>query len=54
MQENSEDPDQTPHFAVSVLGLHCMPMSHKQGTGLILDRNINITEEVVIYSHLTI
>ena len=22
---NSEDPDQTPHFAASDLGLHCLP-----------------------------
>ena len=25
---NSIDPDQTPHFAASDLGLHCLPMSH--------------------------
>ena len=24
---NSVDPDQTPHFAVSDQGLHCLPMS---------------------------
>ena len=27
---NSEDPDQTPHYAVSDMGLHCLPMSHKK------------------------
>ena len=24
---NSEDPDQTPHLAVSDLGLHCLPIT---------------------------
>ena len=24
---NSRDPDQTPHYAVSVLGLHCLPLT---------------------------
>ena len=27
---NSEDPDQTPHYAASDLALHCLPMSHKK------------------------
>ena len=25
MLANSEDPDQTPHYVVSDLGLHCLP-----------------------------
>ena len=25
---NSGDPDQTPHFAASDLGLQCLPVSH--------------------------
>ena len=25
---NSEDPDQTPHYAVSDFGLRCLPISH--------------------------
>ena len=29
MLANSEDPDQTPRFVVSDLGLHCLPMSQK-------------------------
>ena len=29
IQANSEDPDQTPHYAVSDLGLHCLPKSYK-------------------------
>ena len=24
---NSEDPDQTPHYVVSDLGLHCLPVT---------------------------
>ena len=32
---NSEDPDQTPHSAVSELGLHCLPMSQKWEARLI-------------------
>ena len=31
----SEDPDQTPHDAVSDLGLHCLNMFHKMS--LVLD-----------------
>ena len=27
LRANSEDPDQTPHYAVSDLGLQCFPMS---------------------------
>ena len=30
MQANSGDPDQTPHFVASDLGLHYLPMSHKK------------------------
>ena len=30
MQANSGDPDQTPQFVASDLGLHCLPMSHKK------------------------
>ena len=35
MKANSGDPDQTPHSAVSGLGLHCLPMSHIKDTRLI-------------------
>ena len=31
---NSEDPDQTPHYGVSDLDLHCLPMSHKKDARL--------------------
>ena len=31
---NSEGPDQTPHDAVSDLGLHCLPISLKMTLGL--------------------
>ena len=32
---NSGDPDQKLHFVASDLGLHCLPMSHKEDTRLI-------------------
>ena len=32
---SSIDPDQTPHYSVSDLGLHCSPMLHKKDTWLI-------------------
>ena len=32
---NSGDPDQTPHFAASGLGFHCLPMSHKKDVRFI-------------------
>ena len=35
MLVNSEDPDLTPHSAVSDLGLHCLAMSHKKDVRLI-------------------
>ena len=35
---NGGDPDQTPHSAVSDLGLHCLHMSHKKDTRLIWDK----------------
>ena len=31
---NSGDPDQTPHYLTSDLGLRCLPMSHKKTLGL--------------------
>ena len=31
---NSGEPDQTPHFAVFDLVLHCLPMSHKRDARL--------------------
>ena len=30
LQANNGYPDQTPCFAASDLGLHCLPMSHKK------------------------
>ena len=30
MQANSGDPDQMQHFVASDLGLHYLPMSHKE------------------------
>ena len=33
--KQSGDPDQMPHFAVSDLGLHYLPTSHKKGSWLI-------------------
>ena len=35
MYANSEDPDQMQRSAVSNLGLHCLPMSHKNDARLI-------------------
>ena len=32
---NGGDPDQTPHFAASDLGLYFLPKSHKKDEGLI-------------------
>ena len=32
---NSADPYQTPHYAVSDLDLHCLPLSHKKEARLI-------------------
>ena len=31
MQANSGDPDKTPHYLASDLGLQCLPMSHING-----------------------
>ena len=33
---NSGDPEQTPPFAASDLGLHCLPISQKKDARLIL------------------
>ena len=35
MLANSRDPDQTPRFAASDLGMHCLPTSHKKDAMLI-------------------
>ena len=35
MLANSGDPDQTPRFAASDLGLRCLPTSHKKDAMLI-------------------
>ena len=35
MLANSVDPDQTPRYMASDLGLHCLPMSQKWDTRLI-------------------
>ena len=32
---NSGDPDQTPRYVASGLGLHCLPTSHKKDDRLI-------------------
>ena len=34
LSANSGNPDQTPHFAASDLGLHYLPMSHKKDASL--------------------
>ena len=34
-QANTGDPDQTPHYAASDLGMHCLPMPHKKDARLI-------------------
>ena len=46
LQANSEDPDQTPHDAVSDLGLHCLPMSHKRLIG------VYHTDKVMLFKFL--
>ena len=35
LSANSEDPDQTPHYALSDLDLRCLPVSHKKDARLI-------------------
>ena len=42
---NNVDPDQTLHFAVSDLGLHCLPMSHLRDTMLKCVKLIKIAFE---------
>ena len=44
MLANSEYPDQTPHNAVSDLGLHFWPMSHKKDDMLTYVNNSNNNE----------
>ena len=34
MQANNGNPDQTPHFVVSDLGLHYLPMTKKRTLGM--------------------
>ena len=43
---NSEDPDQTPRFAASDLGLHCLPI-----TLLVVSRLqwVNITTSEILF-----
>ena len=40
----SAEPDQTPHFAASDLGLHCLTVPHKKDTRLLWvnDRQIEV------------
>ena len=40
---NSGDPDQTPPFAASDLGLHCLPLSYKKDARLI---SVNIRGKI--------
>ena len=35
LEVNIEDPDQTTHYVVSDLDLHCLPMSHKKDARLL-------------------
>ena len=46
MQENSGDPDQTPHSLASDLGLHCLPMSNKKDA-----RHIWVKMQLFCLSH---
>ena len=39
---NSEDSGQTPRYAASDLGLHCLPMSHKKDA-------INVWVNIIIF-----
>ena len=41
MQANSGDPDQTPHFVASGLGLHYLPISQKKDAKHILVKKNN-------------
>ena len=34
LKANIEDPDQTSHYAMADLDLHCLPMSHKKDARL--------------------
>ena len=46
MQANSGDPDQTPHSVESDLGLHYLPMSHKNNAS-----NIWVKMQLFCLSH---
>ena len=43
---SSEDPDQTPRFAASDLGLHCLPLSKKWNAKLIWVNNYSGKDNV--------
>ena len=46
MQANSGDPDHTPHFVASDLGLHYLPMSYKKDA-----RHICVKIQLFCLSH---
>ena len=49
-----ERPDQTPHYAMSDLGLCCLPMSHKKDTsglyGLSWHSKVNLKPKLTLQS----
>ena len=46
MQANIRDPDQTPHYVTSDLGLHYLAMSYKKDT-----RHIRVKMQLFCLSH---
>ena len=44
--KNSEANDQTLHYAVSDLGLHCLPMSHKKECKAYIKAIINLIRQM--------
>ena len=48
MQANRKAPDGTPRFAGSLLGLFCLPMSHKKDARLIWVKYCNIISSKTI------
>ena len=45
---NSGDPDQTPHYLASDLGLRCLPMFHKKDKVIPVNRYLN--EKIILSS----
>ena len=50
LNRNSEDPDQISHYAVSDLGMDCLPMSHKKDKKLTwVERDTDLLHQGILY-----